>query len=231
MHTGSAFDWSAAARKYATLIAAIIRRTVDCSRSELENLIHETTVGLWVAAPRWRGESEIGFVSTIARCVAMDARRQRERNRAKVLRARLRPAPDPHPATFDDLEELGSLVERLPAPIRDVLVMRHARGWQWSVVGEAIGTSAEVAKARASLYARGVREARRPMRTPEDLVCHVEGARLLGVRPDTFATWVGTRIPGYGRPRRASRSELLSMKAQLLAMYRPRADHSRVACR
>ncbi|UYV13647.1 MAG: sigma-70 family RNA polymerase sigma factor [Phycisphaera sp.] len=98
------------------------------------------------------------WLCTLTRNAALNSRRAAGRATARDRDARVR-EPDPDRSRDD----LSALLERMPARLREAVVLRHAYGFTLERLAEALGVSRSVA---ADRYARGIALARESNESP-----------------------------------------------------------------
>jgi RNA polymerase sigma-70 factor (ECF subfamily) len=146
---GQAFE--ALVRRWQTPVARFLARLVG--RPDLvPDLCQEVFLRVHLARARYRPEGAFStWLYRIALNIGRDALRRHRRRPV--------PLPEQEPAAADDpaevrceQEELARAVDdalaELPAPLREVLVLRHYEGMSFEDIGRLLGTAASTLKSR-----------------------------------------------------------------------------------
>ena len=109
--------------------------------SEREDLEQEILVAIWKALPDFRGQSSLAtYAQRIAYTTAVDHARRRRREVPEV--DVIDPGPSPEDATAAALDgaRLHAAIDRLPAPLREVLLL-HLGGHGYRAIAAQTGTT------------------------------------------------------------------------------------------
>jgi RNA polymerase sigma-70 factor (ECF subfamily) len=135
------------------------------SKEAAEDVFVESFSRLAVVATRWRAGGTVrGFLFTTARRLCLDERRRQRSHRGAMLAYSDMPpiAARPGPEALAVLGELASALEEaiasLPAPHREVLLLRLVHGFDGRETADMLGVSEEQVRSMLSYARRLARE-------------------------------------------------------------------------
>ena len=124
---------------------------------DVEDLTAETFVRAWKSRRRFSGSEQaaLGWLLKIARNLVIDAhRREKSRGFPQDIEQHVIPAPEATPEEQAQLQEqvkvLWSLLQKLPAQQREILVLRYLLGWRVQDIGKHL----EIKENTVSVYIR-----------------------------------------------------------------------------
>ena len=143
------------------VVEGVLRREIGANDHEYDDLVQSslervlTTIG----AGKFRGDCPVQkWAATVARCVAVDAIRERTRDRLLFDRSEDSsslsglPATDGGPEHLAEmhgaLEELERALGRLPAPKAATVYLHDVLGYDLAEIARALGTSVAAAQSR-----------------------------------------------------------------------------------
>ncbi|GAA4808917.1 sigma-70 family RNA polymerase sigma factor [Streptomyces ziwulingensis] len=161
-HTTAEHELAALQREHGRPLFALLLRLCDGDRQRAEDLAQETLVRAWQHPEALRAggfDSVRPWLLTVARRLAIDARRARQARPAEVGDAVLRNAP----ACADHAEraaaalDVREAVKTLTPHHRDVLVLVYFHGASVAEAAAALGIPAGTVKSRAYYALRALR--------------------------------------------------------------------------
>ena len=125
------------------------------TREDAEDVVHDVFVGLPEALGRYQERGSFaGWLKRVTARVALMRLRSRSRRREVALEAAVPREAASHGA---EAVALQAAVDRLPEPLRSVLVLKEVEGYSHAEVGELLGISAGASRVRLNRAMRRLR--------------------------------------------------------------------------
>jgi RNA polymerase sigma-70 factor, ECF subfamily len=155
---GDARAFEALYRRFARPLMAFLT-TLTGDATEAQDLVQETFVRVWRAAPRWEARGRAStWLFTVARHAASNWRDQRRVRQTAVARAEPRPG-----TTSVERTELPAALERsvqdLSEPLRTAFVLARLHGRTLAEIAEIEGTAEGTVKSRLAAAEAALRKA------------------------------------------------------------------------